>query len=274
MDPKWSPFKFCQIFLSSRVHVAKFDSDSSALQDVMVCCWIWQSTTASVCLNNKCLLINDDQNSGCHYVFNNTVLVLRGWSAVKCGCFQCMCMSHSQRSYWQNTGCHRKLETYLTLISRHCVRRDPNNQIRLRSPIYSPVMLIKWLRYQHESASYPVWKEVPLFTSADQILTRYGVTWYKKWIWNYNACWRQNRSSKVASIMNMHVFMNWMPDCNINRGFIRIFCPIHGWRRRPRGTGTTCLRTVHDQLYVSLGMALLRQFPLLIGWRNLMPMRW
>ena len=81
----------------------------------MVCCWIWQCTTASVCLNNECLLmINDDQNSGCQYGFNNTALVLLGQSAVKCGRFRSTCMSqHSQRSEWQNTGCHRKLEPYL-----------------------------------------------------------------------------------------------------------------------------------------------------------------
>ena len=170
--------------LPSRVHVAIylwFDSDSSALQHVMVCCWIWQCTTASVCLNNECLLINDDQNSGCQYCFNNTALVLRSRSAVKCGRFWSTCMSQrSQRSEWQNTGCHRKLEPYLTVIFCHCVRRDHNNQIRLRSPIYSPALLIKWLRYRHESSSYPARKEVPLFTSADQILTRYGGARYRK----------------------------------------------------------------------------------------------
>ena len=85
-----------------------------------------------------------------------------------------------QRSEWKNTGCHRKLEPCLAIIFRHCVRRDPNNQIRLRSPIYSPAMLIKWLRYRHESSSYPARKEVPLFTSADQILTRYGGARYRK----------------------------------------------------------------------------------------------
>ena len=62
----------------------------------------------------------------------------------------------------QNTDCHRKFEPYLTVIFRHCVRRDPNNKIRLRSPIYSPAMLIKCLRYRHESSSYHARKEVPL----------------------------------------------------------------------------------------------------------------
>ena len=119
----------------------------------MVCCWIWQCTTALVCLNDECLLINDDQNSGCQYDFN-TALVLRGRSAVKCGHFRSTCMSqHSQRSAWQNTDCHRKLEPYLTVIFRHCVRRDPNNKIPHRSPIHSPAMSIKWLRYRHESSS-------------------------------------------------------------------------------------------------------------------------
>ena len=151
--------------LPSRVHVAIylwFDSDSSALQHVMVCCWIWQCTTASVCLNNECLLINDDQNSGCQYGFNR-------------------CMSkYSQRSEWQNTDGHHKLEPYLTAIFCRCIRRDPNSQIRLRSPIYSHTMLIKWLRYRHESSSYPARKEVPLFTSADQILTCYSDARYRK----------------------------------------------------------------------------------------------
>ena len=58
----------------------------------------------------------------------------------------------------QNTDCHRKFEPYLIVIFRHCVRRDPNNKIQLRSPIYSPAMLIKCLRYRqhscHESSSY------------------------------------------------------------------------------------------------------------------------
>ena len=128
-------------------------------------------------MNNECLLINDDQKSVCQYGFNNTV----GRSAVMCGRFRSTCMSqHSQRSEWQNTGCHRKLETHLAVIFRHCVKRDPNNKIRLRSPIYSPAMLIKSLRYRHESSSDPARKEVPLFTSADRILTRYGGARYRK----------------------------------------------------------------------------------------------
>ena len=202
---------------------------------------------------------------------NTVSTTLWGRSAVICGCFQSTCMpQHSQWSEWKNTGCHRKVEPYLAVIFRHCVRKDPNNQIQLRSPIYCPAMLKKWLRYRHESSSYPARKEVPLFTSADQILMRYGGARYRKYIRNYNPRWRQDRRSKVALIMNMHVFINWMPDCSINRVFIRIFCPIHGWRRRPRGTGSTCVRTVHDQLYISLGMALPLQMS--IGWRNLTPM--
>ena len=127
----------------------------------MVCCWIWQRTTALVYLNDECLLINDDQNSGCQYDFN-TALVLRGRSAVKCGRFRSTCMSqHSQRSEWQNTDCHRKLKPHLTVIFRHYVRRDPNNKIRHRSPIHSPAMLIKWLRYRHESSSGPCAKRSP-----------------------------------------------------------------------------------------------------------------
>ena len=107
--------------------------------------------------------------------------LLWGRSAVMCGRFRSTCMSqHSQRLAWQNTGCHRKLETYLAIIFRHCVKRYPNNQIRLRSLIYSPAMLIKSLRYRHESSSYPAQKEVPLFTSADQILTCYGGARYRK----------------------------------------------------------------------------------------------
>ena len=160
--------------LPSRVHVAIwFDSDSSALQHVMVCCCIWQCTTASVCMNNEYLLINYNQNSGCQYSFNNTVVW--GRSAVMCGRFRSTCMpQHSQQSEQKNTGCYSKLEPCLAVIFRHCVRRDPNNQIRLRSPIYSPAMWIKWLRYRHESSSHPARKEAPLFTSGDQILTRYG----------------------------------------------------------------------------------------------------
>ena len=110
--PQMITFQVLPDILQSWVHVAIylwFDSDSSALHG-MVCCWIWQCTTASVCLNNECLLINDDQNSGCQYDFKNTALVLRGRSVVKCGRFRSTCMSqHSQRSEWQNTGCHRKL---------------------------------------------------------------------------------------------------------------------------------------------------------------------
>ena len=96
----------------------------------MVCCWIWQCTTASVCMNNECLLINDDQNSGCQYSFNNTVgpVSCHVWSLP----VHVHAAQHSQRSEWKNTGCHRKLEPYLAVIFRHCVRRDPNNQIRLR----------------------------------------------------------------------------------------------------------------------------------------------
>ena len=118
--------------------------------------------------------------SGCQYDFN-TALVLRGRSAVKCGRFRPTCMSqHSQRSEWQNTDCHRKLEPFLTVFFCHYVRRDPNNKIRLRSPTHSPAMLIKWLRYRHESSPDPARKEVPLFTSVDQILTRYGGARYRK----------------------------------------------------------------------------------------------
>ena len=99
--PQMITFQMLPDILPSRVHVAIylwFDSDSSALQHVMVCCWIWQCTTASVCLNDECLLINDDQNSRCQYDFN-TALVLRDRSAVKCGRFRSTCMSqHSQRS--------------------------------------------------------------------------------------------------------------------------------------------------------------------------------
>ena len=102
-----------------------------------------------------------------------------------CGAGQLSCVATSgpqlsQRSEWKNTSCHRKLEPYLAVIFRHCVRWDPNYQTRLRSPIHSPAMLIKWLRYRHESSSYPAQKEVPLFTSADQILTRYGGARYRK----------------------------------------------------------------------------------------------
>ena len=64
-------FQVLRDILPPRVHVAIylwFDSDSSALQHVRVCCWIWQCTTASVCLNNEWLLINDDQNSGCQLI--------------------------------------------------------------------------------------------------------------------------------------------------------------------------------------------------------------
>ena len=112
---------------------------------------------------------------------NTVSTTLWGRSAVMCGCFRSMCMPlHSQRSAWKNTDCHHKLEPYLAVIFRHCVRKDPKNQIRLRSPTYSPAMLIKWLRYRHESSSYPARKEVPLFTSADQILTRYGGARYRK----------------------------------------------------------------------------------------------
>ena len=49
-------------------------------------------------------------------------------SNVKCGRFRSTRMSqHSQQSEWQNTGCHRKLEPYLTVIFRHCVKRGPYN---------------------------------------------------------------------------------------------------------------------------------------------------
>ena len=101
MDPKMITFQMLPDILPSRVHVAiylRFDSDSSALQHVMVSCWIWQCTTASVCLNNECLLINDDQNSACQHGFNNTGLVLQARSAVKCGRFRSTCMSqHSHQ---------------------------------------------------------------------------------------------------------------------------------------------------------------------------------
>ena len=86
---------------------------------------------------------------------NTVSTTLWGRSTVMCGRFRSTCMSqHSQQSEWQNTGCHRKLETYLAVIFRHCVKRDPNNQIQLRSTIYSPAMLIKSLWYRHESSSY------------------------------------------------------------------------------------------------------------------------
>ena len=111
-----------------------------------------------------------------------------GQSAVMCGCFRSTCMpQHSQRSEWKNTGCHRKLEPYLAVIFRHCAIRDPNNQIPLRSPIYSPAMLIKWLRYRHESSSYPARKEALCLHQS--IRTRYGVSfvgpapdWYSVWV--------------------------------------------------------------------------------------------
>ena len=75
---------------------------------------------------------------------NTVSTTVWGRSAVICGCFRSMSTpQHSQRSEWKNTGCHRKLEPY---------------QIRLRSPIYSPAMLIKWLRYRHESSSHPARK--------------------------------------------------------------------------------------------------------------------
>ena len=77
--PQMITFQMLTDILPSKVHVAIylwFDSDSLALQHVMVCCWIWQCTIASVCLNNECLLINYDQNSGCQYGFNNTALLV------------------------------------------------------------------------------------------------------------------------------------------------------------------------------------------------------
>ena len=162
---------------------------------------------------------------------------------------------------------HHKLESYLAVIFRHCVRRDPDNQIRLRSPTYSPAMLIKWLRYRHEFSSYPARKKVHLFTSAIRFLR----TTVEQDTKSRSEITTHVEGKIVELIINMHVFMNWMPDCNINRVFVRIFCPICGWRRRPRGTGSTCVRTVHDQLYVSLGMVSPLQLPLLIGWQNLMP---
>ena len=125
-------------------------------------------------LNNECLLINDDQNSGCQYSFNNTV------GPVSCHVWKPPVHVHVTTSTAVGVAKHAVIANYLTVILRHCVRKDPNNQIRLRSPIYSPAMLIKWLRYQHESSSYPAWKEVLLFTSADQILTRYDDAWYRK----------------------------------------------------------------------------------------------
>ena len=194
---------------------------------------------------------------------NTVSTTLWGRSAVTCDRFRSTCMpQHSQRLEWKNTDCHRKLEPYLAIIFRHCIRRDPNNQIRLWSPIYSSAMLIKWLQYWHESSSYPAQKEVPLFTSAHHILTRYSGAEYRKYIRNYNARWRENRCSKVALIINTHVFMNWMPDCNIKS--LSFFCPIHGWRRRPHGTGSTSVKTVHDQLYVSLGMDSPLQLPFFV----------
>ena len=112
---------------------------------------------------------------------NTVSTTLWGRSAVMCGRFRSTCMPpHSQQSEWKNTGCHCKLEPYLAVILRHCIRRDSNNQIRLRSPMYRPAMLIKWLRYRHESSSYPARKEVHLFTSADQILICYGGARYRK----------------------------------------------------------------------------------------------
>ena len=200
----------------------------------------------------------------------STTLFWSCGSAVKCGCFRSTCMSqHRQRSEWQNTRCHRKSEPYLTVILRHFVRRDPNNQIRLQSPIYSPAMLIKWLRYRHESCCA---KRSPFvyISWSDSYMLRWRTI--QKVDPKLQCTLKAKSCSEVALIINMHVLINWMPDCNINRVFIRIFCPIHGWCRRPRMTGTTCVRTVHDQLYVSLGMASPPQLPLLIGWRNLTPM--
>ena len=79
---------------------------------------------------------------------NTVSTTLWGRSAVMCGCFRSTCMpQHSQWSEWKNTGCHCKLEPDLAVIFRNCVRRHPNNQIRLWSSIYSPAILIKWLRY-------------------------------------------------------------------------------------------------------------------------------
>ena len=72
-------------------------------------------------------------------------------------------------------------------------------------------------------------------------------------IWKSTCTWLKYFKKYLTPtllIINMHVFMNWMPDCNINRVFVRIFCPICGWCRRPRGTGSTCVRTVYDQLYI------------------------
>ena len=93
-SPHMITFQMLPDILPSRVHVAIylwFDSDSSALH-VTVCCWIWQCTTASVCMNNVCLLINDAQNSGCQYgLFQQHCSGSCG--AVKCGRFRSTCMS-------------------------------------------------------------------------------------------------------------------------------------------------------------------------------------
>ena len=174
-------FQMLPDILPSRVHVAIylwFNSDSSAFQHVMVCCWIWQCTTALVCLNDECLLINVDQNIGCQYDSNSCGAGQLS-SVAASGPRACHNIA-SRGSEWQNTDCHRKLEPYLTVIFRHYVRRDPNNKIRLRSPTHSPAMLIKWLQYRHESSPDPARKEVPLFTSVDQILTHYGGARYRK----------------------------------------------------------------------------------------------
>ena len=142
--PQMITFQMVPDILPPRVHVTIylwFDSDSSALQHIMFCCWIWQCTVASVCLNNECLLINDDQNSGCQYSFNNIALVLR----FSCQVWPLLVHVHVTTSPVVGVAKHTssQMESYLTVILRHCVRRDPNNQIRLLSPIYSPAMLIK-----------------------------------------------------------------------------------------------------------------------------------
>ena len=143
-------FQMLPDILPSKVHVAIylwFDSDTSALQHVMVCCWIWQCTTALVCLNGECLLINVDQNSGCQYDFNSCGAGHLS-SVAASGPRACHIIA-SCGSEWQNTDCHRKLEPHLTVIFRHYVRRDPNNKIRLRSPTQS--------RYVDKMASISTW---------------------------------------------------------------------------------------------------------------------
>ena len=186
------------------------------LQHVIVCCWIWQCATASVGLNNEWLLTNDEENSRCQYGFNNIDLVLRGRSAsCQVAAFgPCACHNIASGRSGKTQAVIANWEPYLTVILRHCVRRDPNNQIRLRSPIYSSAMLIKLLRYRHESSSYACAKRSPF------VYISWSDSYALRWCTKQKADPKlqrtlkgQNRCSKVALIINMHVFMYWMPDC-------------------------------------------------------------